>query len=138
MSLKDTRNAFVSKIITATALPVAYENAGFDPSNLDSWLAVYLIPATTGSLGKTIGSGDDHYGIFQISVYVKADNKTAYDSVQLDIIDDLTTAFYYGSVLISNTQEVHILESTVNEGSRNGAWFKRDISVNYFTITQRQ
>jgi hypothetical protein len=50
------------------------------------------------------------------------------------MIDDILSGFAYGSAEVYNGQTINILESTVNSGSENEAWFKRDVSINYLTI----
>lgn len=136
MSYLNTRNALFAGALSGLSVPVAYENKSFNHDGLDAWVALYFIPATSESLGKTQSSGDERRGLLQISVYIKADS-VDYDNQQLQIIDELTTIFWNGSVLTSNGQEVHILESNANEGSVNGSYFKRDLTINYLAITQR-
>ena len=136
MSYIDTRNALFAGALSGLSVPVAMPNISFDPKGAAAWVALYFIPATSQSLGKTQSSGDERRGLLQVSVYITAD-LIDYDTKQLQIIDELTSIFWDGSVLTSNTQEVHILESTANEGSVNGSYFKRDLTINYVTITQR-
>tara|TARA_R110000782_G_scaffold107110_1_gene195494 strand:- start:75 stop:488 length:414 start_codon:yes stop_codon:yes gene_type:complete len=136
MSYIDTRNALFTGALSGLSVPVAMPNISFNHDNLDAWVALYFIPATSQSLGKTKASGDERRGLMQASVYIKADSVN-YDNLQLQIIDQLTSILWNGSVLVSNGQEVHILESTANEGSVNGSYFKRDLTINYLAITQR-
>ena len=141
MSYLDTKQALISKILATpitgvTSSDIAFENNNFDPANKTLWLAVYFIPATSEMIGKTAAGRDEQRGIFQISVFVSL-NSGGYDNAQLTAIDEILTGFQYNSSTVYNTQQVDILESTVNSGSENESWFKRDISINYLTFSKR-
>lgn len=141
MSFLDTKQALIKKLIGGTytgitASDIAYENNSFNPDGKSKYIATYFIPATTESTGKTSASGDEQRGIFQVSVFVKLlDGVLAND--QLQIIDDIISEFQYGSTTVYNNQTVDILESTVNAGFENESWFKRDISIDYLTFSER-
>ena len=138
MSYYNTRQALIQRLINTsitgiTAADISYENSDFDPKGKRKFVAGYFIPATSEIMGKTSASSNDQRGIFQVSVFVKL-NSDDYDNTQLQIIDSITTGFVYNTVTVYNGQKVQILESTVNSGSENEAWFKRDVSINYLTI----
>lgn len=142
MSYLETKQAFTTHLLAnlptgLTSKDVSFENRDFNPANKSLWLAAYFIPATTESTGKTLASGDEQRGVFQISVFV-ALNSNDYDTAQLTAIDELITAFKYTTQVVYNNQTVDILESNVNAGSESEAWFQRDISVNYLTFSTRQ
>lgn len=141
MSYLDTKQALVQKLIATsiygiTSADISCENSDFDPSGKDAFIACYFIPATSEILGKTSESSNDDRGIFQVSVYIKLQDQF-YDNTQLQIIDDILSGFVYNSTTVYNGQTVQILESTVNAGSENESWFKRDISINYLTFSER-
>lgn len=139
MSYYDTRQALMTRLIASAVVPesnIAFENNTFDPANKSVWVAAFFIPATTDALGKTSQDFDDQRGIFQISVYVKK-NSGDFDTLQLQTIDALKAAFKYNDQLVYNTQTVSILDSTTNNGFEVESWFKRDISINYLTFSQR-
>ncbi len=141
MSYYNTRQALIQRLINTsitgiTAADISYENSDFDPKGKSKFVAGYFIPATSEIMGKTSASSNDQRGIFQVSVFVKL-NSDDYDNTQLQIIDSITTGFVYNTVTVYNGQKVQILESTVNSGSENEAWFKRDISINYLTFSNR-
>jgi len=141
MSYLDTKQALIQKlsgvVITGiTADDISYENSGFDPTGKAQFLAAYFIPATSDIMGKTSTSGDEQRGIFQITVFVRL-NSGVYANQQLQIVDDILSGFVYNSTDVYNGQTVQILESTVNGGSENEAWFKRDVSINYLTFSER-
>lgn len=141
MSYYNTKQALITQLLGAsipniTSNDIAFENKDFDPKNKPLWLAVYFIPATTDMMGKTSTSSDEQRGVFQVSVFVSLNNND-YDNTQLQTIDAILSAFQYNSQTVYNTQTVDILESTVNNGTENESWFKRDISINYLTYSTR-
>ena len=128
MSYFKTKQALLTKLLSVpitgiTADDISFENKTFDPKGKSIWLACYFIPATSESLGKTIDSSDEQRGIFQVSVFVA--------------LDAILTEFRYNSVLPFDDIEVYISTSTVNNGIENESWFKRDISINYLTFSNR-
>ena len=138
MSYFDTRQALIQRLINTsitgiTAAEISYENSDFDPKGKSKFIAGYFIPATSKTTGKELAAIQERRGIFQISVYVKLDSGQS-DTAQLQMIDDILSGFAYGSVVVYNGQTINILESTVNSGSENEAWFKRDVSITYLTI----
>ena len=138
MSYFDTRQALIQRLINTsitgiTAADISYENSDFDPNGKSKFIAGYFIPATSETTGKELAAIQERRGIFQISVYVKLDSGQS-DTAQLQMIDDILSGFAYCSVEGYKGQTINILESTVNSGSENEAWFKRDVSINYLTI----
>ena len=141
MSYYDTKQALLQQLssITITGITstdIAYENSNFDPSGKSKFISATFIPATTEMMGKSATSSDEQRGIFQVSVFVKL-NSGSYDNTQLQIVDSIITGFPYNTVTVYNGQTVQILESTVNSGSENESWFKRDISIDYLTFNNR-
>ena len=138
MSYLDTRQALIQKLINTsitgiTSSDISYENSDFNPKGKSKFIAGYFIPATSETTGKELAAIQERRGIFQVSVYVKL-NGGNYDITQLQIVDDILSGFVYGSEAVYNGQTISILESTVNSGSENESWFKRDVSINYLTI----
>ena len=141
MSYLDTKQALITHLLNnlpsgLTSDDVAFENYKFDPANKPLWLAAYFIPASTESTGKTDASGDEQRGIFQVSVFVALNSKE-FDTAQLTAIDELISSFKYNSQLQFSSQNVQILDSTVNNGSESEAWYQRDISIGYLTFSGR-
>ena len=141
MSYFKTKQALITQLLGAsipniTSGDIAFENKDFDPANKSLWLACYFIPATADSMGKTSASSDEQRGVFQVSVFTSLNNND-YDNAQLQTIDSILSAFQYNSSTVYNNQNVDILESTVNNGTENESWFKRDISINYLTFSTR-
>jgi len=141
MSYLNTKQALISHLLSnlptgVTADDVAFENLPINPSGKTLWLAAYFIPALSEATGKTSASNYEQRGIFQISVYVPVAGDN-FDNDQLTAIDELQQAFNYGGKLLYNTQEVEILNNTVNSAVNAEAWYKRDISIEYLTFTTR-
>lgn len=141
MSYFESKQALLTKLLSTsitgvTANDISFENKNFDPIGKSIWLACYYIPATSESLGKTEQSSDEQRGIFQVSVFVSL-NSDNYDNLQLQAVDDILTGFRYNSSEVYNNTRVDILSSTVNNGTENEAFFKRDVSINYLTFNTR-
>jgi len=141
MSYYKTKQALITQFINGlpsglTTADVAFENKDFNPKNKSLWLACYFMPATTDMMGKSTTSSDEQRGVFQVSVFTSLNNDD-YDNVQLQTVDSILSAFQYNSSTVYNTQQVDVLESTVNNGTENESWFKRDISINYLTFSTR-
>ena len=137
MSYLDTRQALFTQLLTVISDgDLAFENDDFDPANRDLWYAAYFIPAITETTGKTLLSSDEQRGVFQVSVFMKL-NAQLSDNAILQAIDTVLSAFRYSDSLVYNGQQVDILESEVNSGTENESWFKRDISINYLTFSER-
>lgn len=141
MSQLDIKQALITQLLSTSitnidADDISFENKTFNPSGKPIWLACYYIPTTSESLGKTIDSSDEQRGIFQVSVFVALDDGQ-YDNLQLQAVDDILAGFRYSTSTVYNSQQVDILDSTVNSGTENEAYFKRDISINYLSFSTR-
>ena len=141
MSFFNTKQALLTQLINnlptgLTTADIAFENKNFNPANKPLWLAAYFIPATNDVLGKSAESGNEDRGVFQVSVFVSLNNED-YDNTQLQAIDQLMASFKYNTQMVYTTQTVQALSSTVNNGTENESWFKRDLSVNYLTFSTR-
>tara|TARA_R110000803_G_scaffold20685_4_gene53038 strand:+ start:1181 stop:1597 length:417 start_codon:yes stop_codon:yes gene_type:complete len=137
MSYLKVKKALLTKLLTAVSVnDLALENKKFDPSNKSLWYAAYFLPTSTDSMGKTSASSDEQRGIFQVSVFIDI-NRFDYDYSQLQAIDNILAAFTYNTSLVYNGQKVDILSSDVNSGLESGAWYQRNISINYLTFSER-
>jgi len=138
MSYLDTKQALISKLLSTsitgiTSADIQYENSDFNPIGKDKYIGCYFIPATSDTTGKEAGAPQEQRGIFQITIYIKA-NSGNYSNDQLQIVDDILAGFAYNSSAEYNGRTVRILESSVNSGANNGAWYKRDVSIDYLII----
>jgi len=141
MSYYNTKQALLTQLLGAsipniTSSDIMFENKDFDPKGKSLWLACYFIPATSEMMGKSTTSSNEDRGVWQISVFVSLNNDN-YDNIQLQTVDSVLSVFQYNSQTVYNSQAVDILDSTVNNGTENESWFKRDISINYLTYSTR-
>lgn len=141
MSYLDTKQALIQQLLTVTSTlftvdDIAYENNTFDPASKSAWIESFFRPASSEATSKDVNPTYEDRGIFQVSIFVKL-NSGNYDNNQLQIVDDVLASFKSNSSIVYNNQIVDIIDSTVNNGLSNDAWFKRDISVNYFTFSKR-
>ena len=137
MSYLKVKKALLTQLLTAVSVnDLALENKKFDPSNKSLWYAAYFLPTSTDSMGKTSASSDEQRGIFQVSVFIDI-NRFDYDYSQLQAIDNILAAFTYNTSLVYNGQKVDLLSSDVNSGLESGAWYQRNISINYLTFSER-
>ncbi len=132
MSQLSIRNSLLTKLETLAITDIAYENAGFDPTGKDDFMAAYFIPATSDSCGKTSASSDDERGIFRVSVFIKSNAKT-FDNRQLEIIDTLKQTYYNGVVI----DDVQIGEVTIAQPVIDGAHYRRDVNIDYTSFQSR-
>ena len=141
MSKLNIKQAFLSHLLSnlptgITANDIAFENKKFKPKNKDAWLAVYMPANDKDPLGKTSSDFDDNRGFYQISVFIPI-NSNDFDNTQLQIIDELEQAFSYNTELVYNGQKVYITESQTTAGTESEAWFQRDLTLNYFSLSER-
>ena len=141
MSYLDTKQALITKLLSTPitgigSFDIAFENNDFDPTSKSKYIAAYFIPATSESTGKELAAIQEQRGIFQVSVFVALNNSSA-NNAQLTAIDEILAGFQYNSSTVYNAQQVDILETTINSGSENESWFRRDISINYLTFSNR-
>ena len=137
MSYNNTQKALIQQLLTiVNPDDVAFENKRYKPDKKQLWYAAWFIPATSEITGKTAQSCDEQRGIFQVSIYIPV-NLDDYDNTALEAIDTVLGAFTYNTRTEYNGQKVDILESTVNNGSEFESWYKRDISINYLTFSER-
>jgi len=137
MSYLNTKKALLTQLLTVvSADDVAFENKFYDPKTKNIWYGAYFVPATTESTGKTLASSDEQRGFLQVSVFVRS-NSADYDNIQLEKVDLILSAFRDTTTVSYLDQTVSILESTLNNGSIDDPWFKRDITINYLTFSNR-
>lgn len=133
MSSITLRNSLIDGVKSVVNVDnIAFENAKFEPKNLDHFVAVFYMPATVEPLGKSKPSRDDWRGVFQVSIFVKL-NAIDYDNQQLQIADDLKSTFFIGAQI----GDAFIESAELNQGGTEDGWFKRDLSINYTSYQAR-
>lgn len=117
---------------------VARENQkpSFDPSGKSLWLDTHWQEASNDTMGKTAASSDEQRGFFQIDVNVPLVDYYN-DNLLLSITDELASTFQYGTVVTYNGQSVDILNNDTSNASENGAWYRRFITINYLTFSNK-
>ena len=133
MSDLNLKLALINQLLTVVSEDdCAFENKNFDASNKALWYSVFIIPATEESTGKQFNADQTKRGLIQISVNIPLDLST-YESTLYSGIELVRSAFRFNQQLDYNGQLITISESSVNNGIESGAWYKRDISINYLT-----
>ena len=143
MSRLDTKQAFITHLAAnlptgVTSGDVAYENQlpQFNPAGKSLWLSTSFIEASSESTGQSPLNGNEQRGFFQIDIYVPVASKD-YDNKLLTIVDELSSAFKYGSTIVYNAQKVDILDSASPTSFTSESWYKRIISINYLTFSNK-
>jgi len=138
MSHINIRNELSTALEGAVSVPIAYENYEFDSNNNEAFVAQFYLPQTSEGMGKTFASSDDERGAFQISVFIQVNaldgsGEPIFDTLQLEIIDDIKTVFYTNAFI----GEVYIDSVEVGAGSIENGWYKRDATVNWISYQTR-
>lgn len=112
------------------------QNPPFEPKGKEIWLDANAIEATSETNGKGFDDSDSQRGFFQIDIRVPA---TSYlnDSQLSFTVDELASAFRFGTSLVYNGQTVSIQDSTSPQSQPDGEWYRRMITINYLTISTR-
>ena len=108
----------------------------FDPAGKSMWLESHIVEASSETTGKSINDSDEQRGFFQIDVRVPLVDDMQ-DNALLYAIDELATAFKFGTNIVYNGQTVSILDSTPQNLFEDGAWYRGLITINYLTISER-
>lgn len=127
MSYQLIHQALTQSIIDlALGVPIAHENVDFDPSGVDSFIDVTLLPAITEVISKD--TLDVESGIYQVSAYVRTGVSTA----PIYAIADAVQGFYKHGVELVNGAQTVFIDHTERNGGRNlNGWFILDLSINY-------
>lgn len=143
MSRLDTKQAFITHLVAnlptgVTSADVAYENQSpsFNPEGKALWISTSFIEASSESTGQSPLNGNEQRGIFQIDINIPITNDN-YDNLLLSTVDELSSTFKYGSTIVYNAQKVDILDSVTLAGFASESWYKRIISINYLTFSNK-
>lgn len=114
--------------ITKVALP----NIPFDPSALESYYQVFIIPAMKRAKG--ISSYNEQRGICQVSCFVK--NKVG-EINAVDMAETMIAAFPRGTKLTSGTLKVEInFPAYYGQGlTNNNMWYMVPVTIPYMVLT---
>lgn len=118
------------------------ENTGFNPETdlgigVDTWAETFQLPAGVDSMMKGTGgfpAADENIGIFQVTVFTRNTND---GSTELEtLVDLIATEFTHGKIF-TDFQEVHIQNTSRNNGRNEGGFFQIDVSINWFAYVDR-
>ena len=129
MAYKNIHAALTQSLIDlALGVPVAYENAPFDPDKDggDLFVAVNTIPAEQESLSKV--TLDEVRGVYQISVFSKSNVGAG---ASLAIVDAITDNYKHNDALTHSGQIVTIINCAVNTPRNDSGWYVTDVSINF-------
>ena len=129
--LKDASIAYI------TADDIAYDNADFDPTSKDTWLATNFIPVERSTDTKgAVGHVDT--GLFQIDVFVPLNDATGnakrYNLRALEIVNDILVAFADNTQLTFNGTKVYISGAEFAAPLEPESWYQIPITINYTRI----
>ena len=137
MSFFNTKQALIQQLLTVVnSSDIAFENKKYDPTGKEFWCATYFNSSTSETMGKTVDSGDQIFGFFQVSLFVPR-NLPTFDNTIFQKVDLIKSAFKETTSISYNTQIVDILETTTNNSQVNESWLKRDLTINYMTFSAR-
>lgn len=108
--------------------PVAWENAGYTPSEGESFLAEHYMPAETSGVGVSTTDSLDHTGIYQIDVRTPLDG---YKAEGNGLASAVSSHFKRGTVVTYDGQEVVVQSVSRSNGRPDGAWWFIPVSVTW-------
>ena len=143
MSRLDTKQALITHLLAnlptgVTGADVAYENQQppFIPEGKGLWVSTSFHEASSESTGQSTLNGNEQRGFLQIDINVPI-TSNGYDNQLLSSVDELSSAFKYGTTIVYNAQKVDILDSASPASFVSDAWYKRIISINYLTFSNK-
>ena len=132
------RNTLNEALESAVTVPIAYENYQFEPNSAIAFVAPFYLPETSEALGKTFESSDEERGTYQVSVFIQSNalnssGLSVFDTLQLEIIDQIKLVFYTNAFI----GDVYIESAEAGAGSVEDGWFKRDLSISWISYKSR-
>ena len=115
----------------ANSIPVAWENAGYDPVIGTLYLRPKILPGNSEPIGLSYTSALDHLGIYQIDIIAPIDSGKGVATTKADL---LFTEFARGN-LPYNGKSITIKSVSRSAGNRDSAWYVLSVIINYQSIT---
>lgn len=106
-----------------------------DPTQAGIWIELTQLPLPETSLGKATTDSDENGGILQLSVFDA--NTGGGNKAALDLADDIKDVFKHGVSFTDSGAEIHIDQSSRNNGRPSGGFFQVDVSVTYRSFVGR-
>lgn len=129
--LKDASIAYI------TADDIAYDNADFDPTNKEAWLATNFIPVQRATDSKD-STGNVDTGFFQVDVFVPLNDETGgatrYNLRALEIVNGILVAFADNTQLNFGDAKVRISNADFAAPLISESWYQIPITINYTRI----
>ena len=143
MSRLNTKEALLDHLksnlptgVTVDGIAEPNQKPVFDPTGKDIWLDTNCIEASSDTTGKSSTDSDEQRGFMQIDIRVPAVSYMN-DNQLLFTVDELASTFRFGTQLVYNGQTVSILGNNSPDSQPDGEWYRRMITINYFTISER-
>ena len=137
----DIKQAFLTHLLSnlptgMTSDDVAFEGKKPETAGKSAFIAAYFISNVSTPLGKTASDFDDDSGVLQVSAFVPI-KKNSNDNDLFRIISELRAAFRYNTEMVYNGQKVYVTSTSLNSATESGGFYKRDLTINYFTLSER-
>lgn len=108
--------------------PIAYENAGYTPTEGTAYIAEHYLPAETSPVGLADSDSNDFTGVYQVDVRAPLDD---YKKEGNDIADAVLSHFKRGTVMTYSGQSVVVQSASRAQGRRSGSWWFIPVSINW-------
>ncbi len=115
-------------------LDIAYENSGFDPKQLQAYIAIFNLRAPTVQAELGWAGCDQHNGVFQLDVNYKQGGGT--DEILIKA-DEVNAVFFNGQTFAGANENVNITNVTAEPVSIARGWATVSMTINYYVFTPR-
>lgn len=138
MSDYKVRAALVEAYLEAmspTPPPTEYENVKFTvPNSTNLWISLKLMPVSSRPATLGLGGEDEDKGLLQIDINVPEGTSDKTLILTADILKSFFTAgrsFTYNGVTVTITSRV------LSKGRHADSWWRRSLTVSYYTRINR-
>ena len=118
--------------VAASGVPVAMPNIKLDPTGLDKYYQIFIVPARKVSVG--LSETDAQTGFCQVSCFVKTD---VGEIKAINMAETIITAFPRCTKLTDNSLKVEINQpSYYSQGlTNNNGWYMVPVTIPYIVLT---
>ena len=111
--------------------PIAWENTSFISSDKDSFIRARIQVSQQLPVNVGINSLIENIGVFLVDVFYRRDTATS----QIDVtVDNILTAFSYGTFLTESVDTVIIRSSERQGGITDEPWYFVPITINWYSL----
>jgi len=136
MILQDIRSAMLTAVRTALGanVPTELENIAFTPTPGALWISVAFLPVS--DTPKTLGASGENelLAIFQVTINVPLN--TGETTLQ-NCVNNLRTYLTPGKSLTYGAATVRLREFNVSPPRQADVWYRRTVSIQYYTRLTR-